>query len=356
MKRLALALAVAALGMSGVAQADDYKGWYLGARAGATWLDDTSSSIAGVINKVEYDRGPALSGSVGYDFGQFRLEGEIAYRKNDVDKYTRSGTALGGAAGDVSSLAFMVNALYDIDTGTALTPYIGGGLGIARVSANGVTATGLGFTNSDDDNKFAYQGIVGLSYQLNEAVALTADYRYFATENPKFRLSNGTSASGEYKTHNVFVGLTLRFPEPKAMAPVAQPAAAPPPPPPPAAAPPPPPAPAPVVPKTYLVFFDFDKSDITPEASRIIKQAADDAKKGNVRLIVATGHADRSGPDAYNQRLSERRAAAVKAALVKEGVGAGTIQTVGKGETENLVPTADGVREPRNRRVEIVFR
>jgi OmpA-OmpF porin, OOP family len=76
----------------------------------------------------------------------------------------------------------------------------------------------------------------------------------------------------------------------------------------------------------------------------------------NVRLIVATGHADRSGPDNYNVRLSERRATAVKNQLVREGVPAGIIQTAGKGERENLVQTADGVREPRNRRVEIVFR
>ena len=116
------------------------------------------------------------------------------------------------------------------------------------------------------------------------------------------------------------------------------------------AAPPPPAA------RTYLVFFDFDRSDITPEAAAIIRQAADDAKRGNVRLIVATGHADRSGPTDYNQRLSERRAASVKAALVREGIAASTIQTAGRGENDNLVATPDGVREPRNRRVEIAFR
>ncbi len=125
-----------------------------------------------------------------------------------------------------------------------------------------------------------------------------------------------------------------------------------------AAAPPPAPAPAPApsVPKTYLVFFDFDRSDITPEAARIIKQAADDAKRGSVRLIVATGHADRSGPTDYNQRLSERRANAVRGALIREGIAANTIQATGRGENDNLVPTADGAREPRNRRVEIAFR
>ncbi len=126
-----------------------------------------------------------------------------------------------------------------------------------------------------------------------------------------------------------------------------------------AAAPPPAPAPAPApapsVPKTYLVFFDFDRSDITPEAANIIRQAAGDAKRGNVRVVV-TGHADRAGATDYNQRLSERRAASVRAALVREGVAASTIQMSGRGENDNLVATPDGAREPRNRRVEIAFR
>ena len=120
-----------------------------------------------------------------------------------------------------------------------------------------------------------------------------------------------------------------------------------------AAAPPPPAAAAP---KTYLVFFDFDRSDITPEAAAIIRQAAADARSMQVRVVVVTGHADRSGPTDYNQRLSERRANAVRNALVREGVPNNVIQTSGRGENDNLVQTADGVREPRNRRVEIVFR
>ncbi len=355
MKRLSLALAVATLGLSSAAMAQGYNGWYLGARAGVTWLDDHSYSTGGAVRSFDFDHGWGLSGNVGYQFGgPFRLELEVAYRTNDIDSITSGGARLAGATGEMNSLAFMVNGFYDINTGTAFTPYVGLGVGYARVSADGISATGLGFTNGDDDNKFAYQAIAGVAYQLTPEVALTADYRYFATQDPSFRLSSGASVDAEYKTHNIMVGLMLKFPEPPP-APRATPAAAPPPPPPPAAAPPPP-APAPAVPKTYLVFFDFDKSDITPEASRIIKQAADDAKRGNVRLIVATGHADRSGPTAYNQRLSERRATAVKTALVREGVAEGTIQTAGRGENENLVPTADGVREPRNRRVEIVFR
>jgi OOP family OmpA-OmpF porin len=353
MKRLTLALATVATLVSGAAMAQGYAGWYLGARGGATWLDDQSAVAPGGASLgLDYETGWGLSGNVGYAFGgPFRLELEVAYRNNDVDSVALGGARLSGAGGSMNSLAVMLNGFFDIQTGTNFVPYIGAGVGYARVTADGITASGLGGSIDEDDSQFAYQGIVGVSYWFSPEVALTVDYRYFATQDPSFR-EGGTSLDTEYKTHNVMAGLTLRFPEPPAPL-RAAPVAAPPPPPPPAAAPP---APAPAVPKTYLVFFDFDKTDITPEAARIIQQAADDAKRGNVRLIVATGHADRSGTPAYNQRLSERRAAAVKAALVRNGVAENTIQTAGRGENENLVPTADGVREPRNRRVEIVFR
>jgi OmpA-OmpF porin, OOP family len=65
------------------------------------------------------------------------------------------------------------------------------------------------------------------------------------------------------------------------------------------------------------------------------------------------GHADRAGSDAYNQRLSERRSAAVRDALVQRGIPANEIVTMGRGERDPAVPTPDGVREPRNRRVVI---
>jgi len=91
------------------------------------------------------------------------------------------------------------------------------------------------------------------------------------------------------------------------------------------------------------------------ELKKIIETAADNAKKGNVTRIRATGHADRSGPEKYNMRLSMRRAQAVKAELVRLGIAEKEITLVAKGETEPLVPTPDGVREPQNRRVEILF-
>jgi OOP family OmpA-OmpF porin len=113
------------------------------------------------------------------------------------------------------------------------------------------------------------------------------------------------------------------------------------------------PAPAPEVTRKFLVFFDFDSSKLTADAKTILKAAVDTSKQTKVTVIEATGHADRSGPDRYNLALSESRAAAVKAELIRLGVPTREIVTAGKGEREPLVQTPDGAREPQNRRVEI---
>ncbi|HEY4169709.1 MAG TPA: OmpA family protein [Reyranella sp.] len=119
--------------------------------------------------------------------------------------------------------------------------------------------------------------------------------------------------------------------------------------------PPPPPPPPPAAQATsFMVFFDWDRYNLSQQALTTIQQAADSFKSTGSARLVATGHADRSGPEDYNMALSLRRANAVKDALVRDGVPAGAIQVIGKGETQPLVPTADGVREPQNRRVEIV--
>ena len=120
--------------------------------------------------------------------------------------------------------------------------------------------------------------------------------------------------------------------------------------------PPPPPPPPPAAQATsFMVFFDWDRYNLSQQALATIQQAADTYKSTGSARITATGHTDRSGPDNYNMALSLRRANAVKDALVRDGVPPGAIQVIGKGETQPLVPTADGVREPQNRRVEIVL-
>jgi outer membrane protein OmpA-like peptidoglycan-associated protein len=118
----------------------------------------------------------------------------------------------------------------------------------------------------------------------------------------------------------------------------------------------PPPVQAPMdAPRSYLVFFDFNKSDLTPQAVTIVNQAAANAGPAKVTQLTVTGHTDTVGSDAYNMRLSRRRAESVAAQLEKDGIPSSEISIVAKGKRDLLVPTADGVKEPQNRRVQIVY-
>jgi outer membrane protein OmpA-like peptidoglycan-associated protein len=145
-----------------------------------------------------------------------------------------------------------------------------------------------------------------------------------------------------YNSHTLMASLVYRFGPPLAPLPVAAPAAM----------PAPPPAEAR---RVFLVFFDWDRATITSEGMGIVQQAADAYKSGAPVQIQVTGYTDRSGSPGYNQRLSERRANAVAGALARLGVPRNEMTVGGRGESDNRVPTAAGVREPQNRRVEIVF-
>jgi OmpA-OmpF porin, OOP family len=120
----------------------------------------------------------------------------------------------------------------------------------------------------------------------------------------------------------------------------------PPPPPPVAAAPPPQPV--------YLVFFDWNSAVVGPSGSEVIKLAAGAFRAGAPVTVQVTGFTDTSGSADYNQRLSVRRANAVAAVLVQDGVPQNALVVTGRGQNDLRVPTPDGIREPQNRRVEIV--
>jgi iron complex outermembrane receptor protein len=119
--------------------------------------------------------------------------------------------------------------------------------------------------------------------------------------------------------------------------------------------PPPVTAARPAVPNSYLVFFDFNRSDLTPQAMSIVDQAAKNASSATISKIEVTGHTDTVGSDAYNMRLSRRRAEVVASQLEKDGIPSSEIEIIAKGKRDLLVPTADGVREPQNRRVQILY-
>jgi OOP family OmpA-OmpF porin len=108
--------------------------------------------------------------------------------------------------------------------------------------------------------------------------------------------------------------------------------------------------------QAYITFFDFNQSTVTPEGMTVLKNVSDNVRRGGTATVTVTGNADRSGTDNYNMALSERRAEAVKGILLRNGVSPSVIVTVAKGETQPLISTADGAREPQNRNVAVYIK
>jgi outer membrane protein OmpA-like peptidoglycan-associated protein len=340
------ALAVSALAGPASAQ-DDWMGsfdhggaWYLGLKLGGNFMaQDYGLSKAtpnGPIRGVDSFDDQYFAGfEGGYAFNNgFALEFEFAYRYNQNGNVTPYGKARGAA----KSYAEMVNAIYTIPVDWTLKPYVGFGLGAGDFHAYRLRADGMPYPAEigGDPTGFALQAIVGTSYDLTDNISLQLEYRYFEIEDEKPR-----GILNQWESHSILLGVKYTFGEP--------------PPPPPAAAPYAPPPAVQQSPSSYLVFFDFNKSDLTDQAQQIVDQAAQNAQSGHVTQMTVTGHTDTVGSDAYNMRLSRRRAESVAARLEKDGVPSSEIEIVAKGKRDLLVPTADGVREPQNRRVQIVF-
>ncbi|MFN4089300.1 MAG: OmpA family protein [Alphaproteobacteria bacterium] len=338
MAGLLLGAAALALPSAAVAQQAENSGFYVGAGGGYNHKSKADIEGGAIDGKIDYRGGWGATVTAGYAFGGPRVELEGAYRRN-----TAKDCPVAGCDGAMRSTSAMVNALYDFDTGTPLTPYAGVGVGAARTKVSDIGSRTV----------FAYQGILGVSYALTEEVKAFADYRYFATQDVKGRTPGGTRVEVENANHTGMIGVRYMFGPPAAPEPVVS-RPAPPPPPPPRIADPMPPAPEPVV-RSYLVFFEFDRSSLTPDARRIVEAAARTAGSVDVTRIDVTGHTDRAGSPTYNMGLSRRRAETVRAELIRNGVSADDIAIYAKGETELLIPTADGVREAQNRRVEIVI-
>src|SRR5277367_5051425 len=315
-------------------------GWYLGLEGGWTDLPSTSYTGGGASGAASYNEGFNVGARAGYMLGPWRFEGEFSFHHNGLNGVSVTSPftlSLSPVSGERQIFSEMFNVLYDFDLGWPVTPHIGGGIGVAEQAANETLPAPAANFHSNDTN-FAYQGIGGVRWMASQNLAFDLDYRYFATSDPTFTAVNGVSAKTSYATHNVVASLTWLFGAPS------------PPPPAPAAVP----APPPVAPKVFIVFFDWDRDTITPEGHAIIQQAADAYKSGAPVQIQVTGYTDRSGSPGYNQRLSERRANNVARAMAALGVPRDQMIVAGRGENDNRVPTAPGVREPQNRRVEIV--
>jgi len=364
--------------------------FYIGPEGGWTSLNNENNNITNVPNnlglpgrnQVRFDSGFNAGVRGGVQWGPIRVEEEYNYKHNSLSNLGpfANNSFNGAVTGDRNTHAIMTNFIYDFGGWFSwpLTPHIGFGIGAVDIVDSASLTTGtipgpISFTlptgpvfipgpqtfggtlfKNNSSWQFGYQGIAGFRYDINPLLAFDLDYRYFATTettyNNKgvFPFPNGNRGTNVlsglrvrtgYSTNNIVASLTMKF-------------GAPPPAPPPPAPPAPPPPP---VHQVYLVFFDWDKYNITPEGMQILQLAANQYKSGGRVQLQVTGYTDLSGPAGYNQRLSERRANAVAVALEKLGVPRSDMVVTGRGMNDPRVPTALGVREPQNRRVEIVF-
>jgi OmpA-OmpF porin, OOP family len=316
-----------------------------------------NSNTSGI--QTQYKAGYVGVGAIGYGFGNgLRTEIEGNYRNNAVSKMKFASTT-SGTGGYLQNYGGMINAYYDFDIGWPITPYVGAGVGLAQINLNGSRATvtqlqtatvpgaATGYYINDTSAwKFAYQAIVGGAWNIGNGLALTLEYRFYGTQSPEFGISRSSNNAAYPNVGNVphyanfqnlhnslLLGFRYAFNQPAApVVPIAAPAAA---------------------ARTYLVFFDWNKYNLTDRARQIIAEAAQSAKSTGTTRIDVGGHTDTTGTAAYNERLSIRRAEAVAAELVRRGVPRNEIAIAGYGATRPLVATGPNVREPQNRRVEI---
>jgi outer membrane protein OmpA-like peptidoglycan-associated protein/opacity protein-like surface antigen len=396
MRKLAIVVALSSTVLATPALARD-GAWYVGGDFGAMIVEDVDIDVGTTEDAITLHHDYGYDGAlfVGYDLGGFRLEAEVAYKRARLDEIdTRInlpgdiGTPGIGApiplvrldaGGNTTALSFMINGLLDFGGEDGVSGFFGGGVGIARVNFNDqrIFVDQDAFAD-DSDTRFAWQLVAGVRQALSENVDITVRYRFFNVTNLEMAGFNNSEFSNRLRTHSLLGGITFNFGAPDAPPPVDEgpqmqtcidgtvlpvtatcPVPVPP-------TPGPTPCPngtsvpygqtcPPEVIGPFIVFFDWDKADITTQAASILDNAADAYRRtGNAQVVLA-GHADRSGSDQYNVGLSQRRAENVRQYLAGRGIPEGVMRTEAFGESRPLVDTADGVREPQNRRVEITF-
>ncbi|WP_374762242.1 OmpA family protein [Massilia scottii] len=220
----------------------------------------------------------------------------------------------------------------------------------AKTQFSGNRAVGL-FAGEKSEKKLNPKFGVGLEYKFTEALALRAE-----AEN--YRIDDALRSNGNTKLYSM--NLVYKLGRPAASAPVPAPAPAPMPEatPAPAPAPMPAPAPAPVPVSEKVSFaaealFDFDKSVVKPEGKAALDDLLNKLQGMNTEVMVTVGHTDSVGSDAYNQKLSLRRAEAVKAYIVSKGVETSRVYTEGKGESQPVADNKSADGRAKNRRVTV---
>jgi outer membrane protein OmpA-like peptidoglycan-associated protein len=235
----------------------------------------------------------------------------------------------------------MANLFYDFNRGSSIEPYVGIGVGAARVGA------GIDGIGSDQDTVLAYQAMAGIAFGISEQLDLDVGYRYFVAPELEYQAA-GLPIDVDYEHQAVTVGLRYQFAAP--VAPVVAPPVVQPP-----VVQPPVIQPAACPTSDFVVYFEWDRSNLNQAALETIDAAVNRARQCNVSGVVVVGHTDTSGSPTYNQGLSERRASVVRDALVARGIGAGSVTSQARGEADLARATRDGVREPLNRRTAVTI-
>jgi outer membrane receptor protein involved in Fe transport len=297
--------------------------------------DNLTVFASGELNTSRQDTAPSLVGDNGVTNAALPIP------------YAPVGSTLAQSPTFKGSL----RARYEFEVGP-YTPFFQAGITGATATHSGIGAPQTGALAVYNTN-FQEQGY--LTGDLSAGVSkgpwmITAYCDNCSNTRVQEFVSEAQLVRGVFVSRPMTAGLKIRytFGGDEAPAPEVQPPAPPPP-----VAPPPPAPPKVEAQREFQVFFDFDKSDITEAAAKVIQAAADVVKAGGAAHITVTGHTDTVGSAVYNQGLSERRAAAVKMKLAMDGVPDGEITAIGVGKTGLLVATADGVREPQNRRAVI---
>ncbi len=199
--------------MASLAHAEE--GWYASGQVRGSLLSsadvaDPTDIVFAFATKSGLDLGHNLSGAVGYNWGNLRVEGEIAYTENGFDSLEVLGALGAGAKGDMSSLGFMVNAFRDFEISGPWRAYFGGGVGPAIVSINNGNLLGIPLVDNDD-TVFAYQVGTGMRYRMSSSTALALDYRFFSTLDPGFEDVVGVPFESGYVSHSLRASVRVTF-------------------------------------------------------------------------------------------------------------------------------------------------
>jgi outer membrane protein OmpA-like peptidoglycan-associated protein len=342
-------------------------GPYIGIQGGANWESPQNLLQHGNVDDTLHFKTGWIGGvTTGYSYANgFRPELELDYRRNDLSR-----DAFGFAAGGHEDAETVFgNLWYDFKAPTGyfsvVHPYVGGGVGGVRFANRDATVGLAGFGN-DYATVFGYQGGAGIGFDLTPNLTLSADYRYLESDHGHFdKGAIGGTVDARYRAQTAMVGLRLSFGE----APP-EPAAAPPPPPPELPPPPPPPPPAPVChpPAGFqvdanchiieqslvvrAVDFEFNKALLTLPAQQTLDQVTAALAAQPELSVEIQGHTDSVGSAAYNLRLSQKRADAVKTYLVGKGVSAASLTAKGYGKDRPIASNDSEEGRAQNRRVQ----